>query len=195
MATDRRAVARRSTQCSAHSLGPVAFGASLFKVLVIQATNNLSDDRTEFLINDRLSARTLPGPWVVGPGSGCKDASRSFRERLTRAGAIKALFARFDAAIRGEQANAMGPREPVHGSIPMAGQIVDASLVSAPRQRNTAAEKAEIKAERVPPDWKDKPAKLRQKDRDARWTLVTGQSADARGRNAPRRHRPPGLWL
>ena len=58
----------------------------------------------------------------------------------------------------------------------MSGQIVDASLVSAPRQRNTAAEKAEIKAGRVPRDWKDKPAKLRQKDRDARWTLVFGKA-------------------
>jgi hypothetical protein len=27
----------------------------MFKVLVIQAQNNLSDDRAEFLINDRLS--------------------------------------------------------------------------------------------------------------------------------------------
>ena len=27
----------------------------MFKILVIQATNNLSDERTEFLINDRLS--------------------------------------------------------------------------------------------------------------------------------------------
>lgn len=88
----------------------------------------------------------------------------AFRERLTRAGAIKALFARFDAAIREA------------GYIPMSGQIVDASLVSAPRQRNTATEKAEIKAGRVPPGWKDKPAKLRQKDRDARWTLVFGKA-------------------
>ncbi len=28
---------------------------TMFKVLVIQAANNLSDERTEFLINDRLS--------------------------------------------------------------------------------------------------------------------------------------------
>jgi transposase, IS5 family len=27
----------------------------MFKVLVIQTTNNLSDERAEFLINDRLS--------------------------------------------------------------------------------------------------------------------------------------------
>ena len=64
----------------------------------------------------------------------------------------------------------------VTGYIPMAGQIVDASLVSALRQRNTEAEKAEIKAGRVPLAWRDKPAKLRQKDRDARWTLVFGKA-------------------
>ena len=53
----------------------------------------------------------------------------------------------------------------------MSGQIVDATLVQAPRQRNTQAEKADIKAGRVPEAWKDKPAKLRHKDRDARWTV------------------------
>lgn len=30
---------------------------------------------------------------------------------------------------------------------------------------------AEIKAGRIPQHWKDKPAKLRHKDQDARWTL------------------------
>ena len=44
-------------------------------------------------------------------------------------------------------------------------------LIAAPRQRNTNEEKAAIKEGRVPDDWKDKPAKLRQKDRDARWTV------------------------
>ena len=29
----------------------------MFKILVIEATNNLSDERAEFLINDRLSPR------------------------------------------------------------------------------------------------------------------------------------------
>lgn len=58
----------------------------------------------------------------------------------------------------------------------MAGQIVDASLVSAPRQRDIATEKATVKAGRVPCEWQDKPAKLRQKDRDARWTPVFGKA-------------------
>ena len=53
----------------------------------------------------------------------------------------------------------------------MSGQIVDATLVAAPKQRNSDADKATIKAGRIPREWKTKPAKLRQKDRDARWTV------------------------
>jgi transposase, IS5 family len=57
------------------------------------------------------------------------------------------------------------------GFLAMGGQIIDASIVAAPKQRNSEGEKAEIRAGRIPADWKDKPAKLRQKDRDARWTV------------------------
>ncbi len=53
----------------------------------------------------------------------------------------------------------------------MSGQIVDATLVPAPKQRNTDDEKKAIKEGRVPEDWKARPGKLRQKDRDARWTV------------------------
>src|ERR671916_2250465 len=53
----------------------------------------------------------------------------------------------------------------------MGGQIIDASIVAAPKQRNSEGEKAEIRAGRIPEAWKDKPAKLAQKDRDARWTV------------------------
>jgi len=82
-----------------------------------------------------------------------------FREKLTKAGAIGPLFERFDATLRQS------------GYIAMSGQIVDASLIAAPRQRNTQDEKKAIKDGRIPDDWKDKPAKLREKDRDARWTV------------------------
>ena len=47
---------------------------------------------------------------------------------------------------------------------------MDASLIAAPRQHNTDDEKKAIKDGHILQDWKDKPAKLRQKDRDARWT-------------------------
>jgi IS5 family transposase len=135
----------------------------MFKILVIQAQNNLSDERAEFLINDRLSFMRFLG---LGLTDKVPDAKTiwAFRERLTRAGAIEALFARFDQAIREA------------GYIPMSGQIVDASLVSAPKQRNTESEKRDIKEGRIPEDWKANPAKLRQKDRDARWTLVFGKA-------------------
>jgi IS5 family transposase len=82
-----------------------------------------------------------------------------FREKLTKAGAIQTLFERFDAMLRAA------------GYIAMSGQIVDASLIAAPRQRNTDGEKKAMKEGRVPDEWKEKLAKLRQKDRDARWTV------------------------
>jgi transposase, IS5 family len=117
----------------------------MFKILMIQAQNDLSDDRAEFLINDRLSFMRFLG---LGLTDKVPDAKTiwAFRERLTRAGAIEALFSRFDREIRGEQANAMRSRAPVHGYIAMSGQIIDASLVSAPRQRCTAGEKAAVRS-------------------------------------------------
>ena len=57
-----------------------------------------------------------------------------FRELLTRAKAIDALFARFEAHLRAS------------GYLAMGGQMIDASIVEAPRQRNTDAEKEELKA-------------------------------------------------
>ena len=130
----------------------------MFKVLVIQAANTLSDERTEFLINDRLSFMRFLG---LSLSDRVPDARTIwlFREKLTRAGANKPLFERFDAALREA------------GYIAMGGQIVDASLISAPKQRNTEDEKTAIKEGRIPEDWKAKPARLRHKDRDARWTV------------------------
>ena len=41
--------------------------------------------------------------------------------------------------------------------------MIDASIVEAPRQRNTDAEKEELKAGRIPEDWTARPAKLRRR--------------------------------
>jgi len=146
----------------------------MFKILVIQAANTLSGERAEYLINDRLSFMRDLG---LSLGDRVPDARTLwlFRERLTRAEidgrpAVEVLFARFDAALRAA------------GYIAMSGQIVDARLVAAPRQRNTEAEKAELKAGRIPAAWEAKPAKLRHKDRDARWTVkVTKAKPNAEG--------------
>ena len=61
----------------------------------------------------------------------------------------------------------------------MGGQIIDASIVAAPKQRNSDGEKRDIKAGRIPEAWKDKPAKLAQKDRDARWTVKWSKAKPA----------------
>jgi IS5 family transposase len=130
----------------------------MFEILIIQAANNLSDERTEFLVNDRLSFMRFLG---LSLSDRVPDARTIwlFREKLTKAGAISRLFERFDAILREA------------GYIAMSGQIVDASLIAAARQRNTDDEKKAIKEGRIPDEWKAKPAKLRQKDCDARWTV------------------------
>ena len=96
----------------------------MFKILVIQAQNSLSDDKAEFLINDRLSFMRFLG---LGLSDRVPDAKTiwMFRERLTRASAIDGLFRRFDDAIRAA------------GYIAISGQLVDSTLVAAPKQRKT----------------------------------------------------------
>jgi len=68
----------------------------MFKILGIQATNNLSDERAEFLTNDRLSFMRFLG---LGLEDRVPDARTIwlFRQKLTTAGAIKRLFEQFDA--------------------------------------------------------------------------------------------------
>src|SRR6476469_5816201 len=130
----------------------------MFKVLILQTENNLSDERTEFYLRDRLSWMRFFG---LGLGDPVPDANTiwTFREALTKAGASEPLFALFDQALRAA------------GYLPMSGQLVDATIVAAAKQRNSEAEKQALKEGRSADGWAEKPAKLRQKDRDARWTV------------------------
>jgi IS5 family transposase len=132
----------------------------MFKVLILQTQNNLSDERCEFYLRDRLTWMRFLG---LGLGDAVPDANTiwTFREALTKAGAVERLFHLFDQELRAA------------GYLAMSGQLVDASLVAAPRQRTTRAEKQAIREGRIPEDWQQQPAKLRQKDRDARWTVKT----------------------
>ena len=131
----------------------------MFKTLLLQAMHGLSDERCEYLIKDRLSFMRFLGLGLADP---VPDANTiwAFREALKRAGAVERLFAQFDATLRAA------------GYLAMGGQIVDATIVAAPKQRNTEAERAAIKAGDIPEGWAEKPAKLRQKDRDAQGRSV-----------------------
>jgi hypothetical protein len=53
------------------------------------------------------------------------------------------------------------------GYMARGGQMVDATIVPVPTQRNSRDENEAVKAGRIP---EESEAKLHQKDRDARWT-------------------------
>lgn len=74
-------------------------------------------------------------------------------------GATERLFDRFEATLR--NAN----------YLPMSDQILDATLVAAPKQRNANEEMADIRAGRIHQDWQGKPSKLSHKNRHASWIL------------------------
>ena len=131
----------------------------MFKVLVLQALWGLSDEQVEYQVRDRLSFMRFLGLDLSGRVPDYSTVWR-FREALVRAGAMEGLFARFDAELK------------ARGYFALGGQIVDASIVEAPKQRLTVAEKDEIKRGGRP-DWK--PAKAAHKDVDARWTIKRGR--------------------
>jgi IS5 family transposase len=87
-----------------------------------------------------------------------------FRETLAQVGVVENLFEQFDAYLADQ------------GLQPRGGQLIDASLVPVPKQRNTREENAKLKAGECPPEWELYPAKRRQKDTDARWTVKPGNN-------------------
>lgn len=130
-----------------------------FRMLVLQSLHGLSLEATEKMVRDRLSWMRFCGLGIADP---VPDANTlwDFREALIRAKALDDLFGRLDRAINAA------------GFLPRSGQIVDASLVAAPRQRNTDGERAAIKEGQTAAEiWPDRPAKAAQKDTNARWTV------------------------
>ena len=135
----------------------------LFRMLVLQSLYNLSDEQIEYQVRDRLSFTRFLG---LGFESRIPDGTTLwlFREKLAKAGLIDKLFKRF------------GQHLEASGYIARGGQMVDATIVPVPRQRNSAEENEQVKAGTTPEEWKKQPAKNRQKDKDARWTKKHGKS-------------------
>lgn len=129
----------------------------MFKILVLQHLYNLSDEQTEYQIRDRLSFMRFLG---LQPEDTVPDANTlwCFREDLTSLKLIKSLFLDFDLQLDNQ------------GYKAQKGQIVDASFVDVPRQRNKKAENDQIKDGEIPQRFKENPNVGRQKDTDARWT-------------------------
>jgi transposase, IS5 family len=108
------------------------------------------------LVRDRLSWWRFLG-FDLGAQTPDANTIRLFRQKLTDGGTLQVLFDAFDHRLR------------TNGYLAMGGQIVDATLIAAPKQRNTQDEKDAIKAGKAAQEvWPDEPAKAAQKDVDAR---------------------------
>ena len=128
----------------------------MFKILVLQHLYNLSDEQTEFQIRDRMTfCRFLD----LTASHSIPDAKTiwHFREKLVSLGLMKKLFDRF-----GEQLALCGCEA-------RKGQIVDASFVDVPRQRNNKEDNAQIKSGVRPESFDENKHVGAQKDTDARW--------------------------
>jgi transposase, IS5 family len=134
----------------------------MFKVLVLQQLYNLSDPQMEYQIRDRLSFIRFLGLSINDPVPDEKTIW-AFREVLINAGVIEKLFDKFEKHLdkRGYGA--------------ACGTIVDASIISAPKQRNSRDDNQKIKKRIIPEAFKDNVHRMRHKDCDARWTVKRGQ--------------------
>jgi Transposase domain (DUF772) len=94
----------------------------ILKALVVQALYNLSDGQMEFQRRDRLSFMRFLGPGIEDR---VPDATTLwlYREALAKAGMVERLCDAFDAHLRAQ------------GCLAMGGQIIDASIVAAPKRR------------------------------------------------------------
>ncbi len=133
----------------------------MFKGLVIQNLYGLSDDQLEYQIEDRRSFQRF---MCLDSHQRSPDAKTFwlFRNRLSELKLIEKLFDELSRQLNKA------------GYVARQGQIIDASIVPAPVQRNTREENARIKQGDMPDDWEEN--KRNQKDVDARWTKKHGKS-------------------
>ena len=132
----------------------------IFKALVLQALYNLSDDQVEYQLRDRFSFMRFLGLELEDAVPDAKTLWL-YREALAKAGAVEELFDLFDEFLK----NAISPG---------ADRSSTRRSCRRPKQHNSREDNETIKEGETPDDWKSKPAKNRQKDKDARWTKKHG---------------------
>lgn len=138
----------------------------MFKMLILQRLHGLSDERLQYQVTDRLSFMRFLGVELAGNVPDARTVW-AFREALKEHQLADALFGRLNLALA------------ELGIELKSGQIIDATFVPVPIQRNGRENNALIKAGAVPIEWGQdtaKPAKLAHKDTDARWTKKGGQN-------------------
>ena len=132
----------------------------MFKCLVLQSLYDLSDESLEAMIADRLSFQYFLG---MNLDSDVPDHGTfwQFRELLKKNNLIEPLFRKFHDVLESR------------GIILRNGVIADATIINAPKQRNTKRQNEALKEgqdkEMAFPEASE--STLRHKDGDARWTL------------------------
>ena len=133
----------------------------MIRLLVLQQLYNLSDEALEYQLLDRSSFQRFAGLEHSGRVPDAKTLW-VWRERLKKQDLI------------GDISEAVGRQLSSAGFIARGGQIIDASIVTVPIQRNRREENEAIGRGEVPNDWTS--AKRGQKDVEARWTQKHGKS-------------------
>ncbi len=132
---------------------------TMVHILFLKRCNNLSDEQMEYQLLDRISYQGFCG---LTDSANIPDRTTiwTFENRIGEVGA-QALF------------DGMGQQLLKQGYIARSGQIIDATLVPAPKQHFTRDDKKQLKEGAMPVDWN--PAKRRQKDLDATWIKKHGK--------------------
>ena len=133
----------------------------MFKILILQSLYNLSDEAMEYQVRDRLSFMRFLNLAIE---DSVPDARTIwlFREQLKEFKLVEKLFADFDRYLAES------------GFEAKKGQIIDASIAAAPKQRNSREENKQIKNGNIPEDWSQK--KRSHKDTDANWVQKNGKN-------------------
>ena len=119
----------------------------MFKILVLQRLYNLSDDQTEYQINDRMSFMRFLGINLCEKVPDAKTIWK-FKNDLAETKTVNTLFCMFDEHLEKE------------GLISHKDTIVDATFVDAPRQRNSRDENKKSKTVRFPRNGKSPKTKV-----------------------------------
>lgn len=137
----------------------------MFKIIILQRLYNLSDEQTEFQLNDRLSFQRFTG---LEFSHKVPDTNTiwTFKEKLKENENERKLFDCFYKELEEKKL------------IVSEGKMVDASFHEVPRQRNSREENKTIKEGEVPAQWKEEKHKNKRshKDTDARWTKKNNQN-------------------
>lgn len=127
----------------------------MVRALVIKYLWNMSFDQLEIHLLDRLTLQRFVG---LQDSASIPDAKTLwlFHERLIQAGAADIIFDNFSRQLISAGYWARG------------GQLIDATLIPAPIQRNSRDDNERLKQGDIPENWSAN--KRRQKDTDASWT-------------------------